>query len=775
MAGSVVSMGWPREGVTATIASNGEFARLSALIARQRRELDRMQSAAAARSVADLARGMLMERLGCSAAEAQEQLAHLSAESGTSVPELAAQIAGQALLAGQAPLAGQDEHGIRLAAAAMETSPDGADVAAALLEEALAPAGAVAVALWLTEPDGGLMLASEAGFGAREASRWRRIHPDMCSLAQRAARDDVEFWWPAGRPEGDSTPLMGRWPAGARVVLPMRSDRVTLGAMEICWPDPRAAFATPLCRQLTALAEVSAQALGTRLTDGDLAHDRAPWILGLLDGLLESAMFARRIGDDGHLVDFLICHLSDGFRDPAGRSAADLTGQSLLEAYPAAALPGGLYDRAVQVLATGEPQHVSGEVISMSVRHGAMAPVMEVRIVRLFDGVVIAWRRADEVERLAALLQHAQRLGHIGGWEENLLTGDVHWTDRTFAIFGQPPGAPVPVADLHSHVPAEDVAVVERFRGTLMTEQRATAAVFRIIRSEDQSVRQIRAFAEPVTDPAGTLVALRGAYQDVSADYHTQVAFAATRDQLADSEERAEEERVLALRLQQAITPRPAQPVEVAGLEIAARYRPAGPGNLVGGDWYDTVPLPGGEVLLVVGDVAGHGIDAVTGMVALRNCLRGLAITGAGPAALLGWLNGVACHLTDGIVGTAVCGLYDPASRSLHWARAGHMPPVLVRNGVARDLGLPQGVLLGADPDASYEQVTTSLEPGDALLLFTDGLIERRAESIDDSMDSLLRLASRPVGSVTHYADHLLSHAPSDTGDDACLVAVRVR
>ena len=180
-------------------------------------------------------------------------------------------------------------------------------------------------------------------------------------------------------------------------------------------------------------------------------------------------------------------------------------------------------------------------------------------------------------------------------------------------------------------------------------------------------------------------------------------------------------------------------------------------------------------MLLVVGDVAGHGIDAVTGMVALRNCLRGLAITGAGPAALLGWLNGVACHLTDGIVGTAVCGLYDPESRSLHWARAGHMAPVLVRDGAARDLGLPQGVLLGADPDVSYEQVTTSLEPGDALLLFTDGLIERRDESIDDSMDALLRIASLPVGRVSHYADYLLSHAPSDTGDDACLVAVRVR
>ena len=791
VAGSVVPMGRSREGVTVTAASNGEFARLSELILRQRRELDRMRSEAVARSVADLARGMLMERLGCSADEAQEQLAHLSAESGTSVPELAAQIASQPPLSGPGQLTGQGRltsqasapdaaepamPGLSLARAAMETSPDAAGVAAALLEEALVPVGAVAVALWLTEPDGGLALASEAGFGTREASRWRRIHPDMRSLAQRAAHDGLEFWWPAGCPEADGPPLMGRWPGGARAVLPLRSARLTLGAMEICWPDPRAAFPASLRRQITALAEVSAQALGTQLAHGGLADDQASWVLGLLDGLLESALFARSLrDDDGQLVDFRICHLSDGFRDPAGRSAGDLAGRSLLELYPAAALPGGLYDRAAAVQATGEPQHAPGEVISMSLRHVAMAPVMEVRIVRLFDGVVIAWRRADEVERLAALLQHAQRLGHIGGWEENLLTGDVHWTDPTFALFGQQPGAPVPVAELHSRVPAEDIAVVERFRDTLLTEQKATAAVFRIIRHDDQSVRQLRVFAEPVTDQAGTLVAMRGAYQDVSADYHTQVAFAATRDQLADTEERAEEDRVLALRLQQAITPRSARPVDVAGLEIAARYRPAGPGNLVSGDWYDTVPLPGGEVLLVVGDIAGHGIDAVTGMVALRNCLRGLAITGAGPAALFGWLNNVACHLTDGIIGTAVCGLYDPASRSLRWARAGHMPPVLVRDAVARELSLPQGMLLGAEPDGCYEEVTTSLKPGDALLLFTDGLIERRDESIDDSMAALLRIASRTVGSVARYADHLLSHAPSDTGDDACLVAVRVR
>jgi serine phosphatase RsbU (regulator of sigma subunit) len=215
--------------------------------------------------------------------------------------------------------------------------------------------------------------------------------------------------------------------------------------------------------------------------------------------------------------------------------------------------------------------------------------------------------------------------------------------------------------------------------------------------------------------------------------------------------------------------------VEIAGLDIAARYRPAGPGNLVSGDWYDTVLLPSKEVLLVVGDIAGHGIDAVTGMVALRNCLRGLAITGAGPARLLGWLNKVACYLTDGIIGTVVCGIYDPAQRTLRCSRAGHLPPLLVRDGTARELALPVGVLVGADPDAIYEELPLALQPGDALALFTDGLIERHDEAIDDSMKALLSLASGPVDDVARFADHLMGNARSDTNDDACVVAVQVR
>jgi serine phosphatase RsbU (regulator of sigma subunit) len=217
--------------------------------------------------------------------------------------------------------------------------------------------------------------------------------------------------------------------------------------------------------------------------------------------------------------------------------------------------------------------------------------------------------------------------------------------------------------------------------------------------------------------------------------------------------------------------------VEAAGIDVAVRYRPAGHGHLVGGDWYDTLLLPDKQVLLVVGDVAGHGIEAVTGMVAARNALRGLAVTGAGPAELLRLLNLTLCELVSGVIGTVICGIYSPDSGKLCWARAGHLPPVLIRDADAATLPLPGGVLLGMDPDMSYEEVTLALRPADTLLFFTDGLIERRKESIGDALSQFVTAARATTASdmtAGECADCLLAGATSDTDDDACLVAIRI-
>jgi serine phosphatase RsbU (regulator of sigma subunit) len=776
--------------------------RLIAVIDRQRRELDRIRAAAADQSVVAMAKGALMERLGLSSAEAASQLTELSAATGVPLAEMAA-----AVLAPGSPGCGDLRHAagpdgeepagdafrsrLLVAEAAAELAADGAELAGTLAAQVLAPLGAGTVALWLLEADGALTLLGEAGLSSSEASVWRHIPPQLDCPAQRVAHGSADLWWHAGRPDGDPAPVTGR-AEGARAVLALRErNGELLGVMETGWPEPLAEFGTEERQQLSALADACARVIGTRLAHGSLAaaYPKAG-VYTLLDGLAASVLVVQAIRDDGgQVTDFSIEHVSPGFRDSAGRTGTDLTGLTLLEAYPASVSGQGLFTRALQVLADGVPQHVPGPlseslsggfIDSETPADGARTPQADLRIARFFDGVIVTWH-GDGATGPLALLEHAQRLGRLGGWEENLVTGVVRWTDSAFELFGlvPRPGAEIPLADLHSYVMAADKPVVKRFRQRLVEYREAATATFRFVHPDDRSIRQIRVFAEPAVDATGSVVALRGAFQDVSGHYQTQVALAAARDQLADTEQRIAQEHRLALRLQQAIMPPDEIPVAAAGIDLAVRYRPVGEGQLVGGDWYDTLLLPSGDVLLVVGDVAGHGIDAVTGMVAARNSLRGLAITGAGPAELLRMLNGVMCHLTSGVVGTVVCGLYNPGTRVLRWARAGHLPPVLMHHGnpeTARALPLPAGVLLGMDPDVGYEEATQPLEPGDTLLLFTDGLIERRGESIEEVLAEFVAALGPRTRELTAsaQADRVLARTVSDTDDDACLVVVRI-
>jgi serine phosphatase RsbU (regulator of sigma subunit) len=607
-------------------------------------------------------------------------------------------------------------------------------VVEALASQVLGQLGAAALAVWLLESDGALRLLGEAGFGPGESAGWQRLEPGTDNPAQRVASGEPGLWWPAGPPEGAA--VIGPALRGTRAVLALANGDLR-GVLEVCWKAPLAPEPADLRDRLAGLASGCAAVLPDR---NEMA-ERDTW--RLLDEIAGPVLVVRAVrGPAGDITDFRIVH--------AGRGTSELTGTTLSTPL-ISILNDVLHGREV----TGSPAAV-----------------------RFYDGAVLSWPAAGEPGRLAALLENAQRIGRLGGWEEDLRTGAVYWTDSVFALFGLTPGnraRPIGLGDLHNYVVAADRAGIVRFREALLGGQPMHAS-FRITRPDEGSVRQIIASAEPVTDAAGSVTAVRGAYQDVSAQYQTQVALAATRDRLVDTEQLAAAEHELALRLQHAIMPPDEAPVAVEGIDVAVRYRPAGDGHLVGGDWYDALALPSGEVLLVVGDVAGHGIDAVTGMVAVRNSLRALAVTGKEPEELAALLNGLVCHLTSGVIGTMVCGLYDPASKVLRWARAGHLPPVLVRGGSASALPLPDGLLLGMDPDVEYEPARIVLEAEDVLLLFTDGLIERREQSISEALDAFTAAAATAVpGAVAAVAaDRLLAVAASDTDDDACLVAVRI-
>jgi serine phosphatase RsbU (regulator of sigma subunit) len=193
----------------------------------------------------------------------------------------------------------------------------------------------------------------------------------------------------------------------------------------------------------------------------------------------------------------------------------------------------------------------------------------------------------------------------------------------------------------------------------------------------------------------------------------------------------------------------------------------------VGGDWYITAEMPGGHVLVAIGDVAGHGLAAAAGMARLRGALAGLAITGAPPQRLVGWLNDLVRHVGPEHTASVIAGYFDPATRVLTWAQAGHPPPILVRGAWARPVDPPAGILLGAGA-ADYGSATLALARGDVLLLYSDGLIERRYSSLDDGLAALTVATRNSTGPEEVIAAAVRALGSTDAEDDTCLVALQV-
>jgi serine phosphatase RsbU (regulator of sigma subunit) len=233
------------------------------------------------------------------------------------------------------------------------------------------------------------------------------------------------------------------------------------------------------------------------------------------------------------------------------------------------------------------------------------------------------------------------------------------------------------------------------------------------------------------------------------------------------------QQRHVTVELQRAILPLHDEPFDLPGLRAVVRYLPASHDSRVGGDWYITAELPNGLVLIAIGDVAGHGLAAAAGMARLRGALAGLAITGAPPQQLVGWLNDLVHHVDDEHTASVVAGYFDPVTRLLTWAQAGHPPPVLVRDKEASALPQPEGILLGAGT-RSYEVASLQLHCGDLLLLYSDGLVERRSRSIDDGLTTLVASACGVSDPEDVIAAALSALDDTATDDDTCLVALQI-
>jgi serine phosphatase RsbU (regulator of sigma subunit) len=473
-------------------------------------------------------------------------------------------------------------------------------------------------------------------------------------------------------------------------------------------------------------------------------------------------------GPDGHVADFRIAAAGDQGHDIYGRGAGR-RGARLSELYPSM-VGGQLWELYQRVHATGVAARMADFQYQEKTSGVVAESLFDVIVHPMLGGLLVLWQRVDEDRRR---LEHTERLGRLGWAEYDLLTGVSDWSPGMYSIFERDLAlGPMSRAEQSAAIVAEDRGLAETAWQTLDSGALSDVTVrFEL----SGTVRHLRILSEVARDAAGSPLKVYALVQDVTAREESRTEIERLRDQLLVGEMTALAEHRLAAQLQNMIQPIPVEPVSLPGIEAMVRYLPAESAIQVGGDWYHAQALPDGRVVLAIGDVAGHGLSAASGMAYLRYALVAWLSTDVrDPGILLGHLNRLCVQLK--ITGTALVAVYDPATRALRWARAGHLLPLFARNGQGGPLGPLDGMLLGADIDAAYPVAETELHTDDLVLLYTDGLVERRPVDtlvLTGQLIDMLAQSSISVDDATLVSLVGQLGEPSRF-DDTCVLAARV-
>jgi PAS domain S-box-containing protein len=214
----------------------------------------------------------------------------------------------------------------------------------------------------------------------------------------------------------------------------------------------------------------------------------------------------------------------------------------------------------------------------------------------------------------------------------------------------------------------------------------------------------------------------------------------------------------------------------ITGLSLEARYLPASRGTAIGGDWYDALELDAARVAVVVGDVVGHGLRAAAVMGQLRNAFRAYALLGSSPAETFGRLNKLLAVDVRDVMATAFYAVVDRDSGAVEYCSAGHPPALVVTPTGTRFLEDGRSMPLGTADFVIYRDARDALEPGATLLLYTDGLVERRDVALDERLERLAAVATGAGGDLGEVSDAVLEGVlgPEGGPDDVALLAVRL-
>ncbi len=345
-----------------------------------------------------------------------------------------------------------------------------------------------------------------------------------------------------------------------------------------------------------------------------------------------------------------------------------------------------------------------------------------------------------QLGNLAERLQLALGAGRMGTWSWDLASGRVSWDPAMEVLYGLEPGTfGGTIEDYLALIHPDDRQQVAN--GALASADTANPLTHehRVV-WPDGTEHWIEGRGNAIRDERGDIVGLVGVGIDIDDRKRLEAALLeaqALRTKIEMGRELDEQRH--AVRVLNEVLIRPEFP-SVPGIELGARYLPGDNTTGIGGDWYDAFLLPTGALLLAVGDVTGHGIPAARLMAKLRHATRAYGCQGLGPAEIVAGLDRFVEHFAiDAQYATVQLALLERATGRVQIASAGHPPAVLVTADHTELVELRGGHLLGLGRPDSAAETELVLDSGNALLLYTDGLIERRDEPIDDGLQRLVK------------------------------------
>jgi len=380
-----------------------------------------------------------------------------------------------------------------------------------------------------------------------------------------------------------------------------------------------------------------------------------------------------------------------------------------------------------------------------------------------------ARRTRRRLERSRALLDQAQRLARVGSWEIDLSTGAVEASEEFLRIMGRTADEVATMGYdgiVRQLIHPDDQEMVQR----ALDEADGEGLHYetRVVRPSGETVL-VSVYGEVVLDEDGKREALRGSVQDITERRAAEEALALA----AANAEAAAREHAIADQLQRSLLPQ--QGFDLDHLEVATYYRAGVEGTQVGGDWYDVIELGGGRTALVVGDVMGRGVRAAAVMGQLRAAVRAYARLDLPPADLLESLDGLVREIGEDQIVTCIYAVFDPADRVLRFANAGHLPPIVAGpGGECRVVGGEENPPLGVGP-FNLTQRTVKLASDARVVLYTDGLVERRGEDLALGIATLAGHVAALTGPVDGVPEELVAGLlPDGPDDDVAILVARV-